>query len=47
MKVFSKNNNHNKSTPLLQSLRLNSTHKPPHKPKGITKITSYKNKLNQ
>lgn len=48
MKVFSKNNKHNKSTPLLHSL---TTHippkptKPPQKPKGITKVTSYKNKL--
>jgi hypothetical protein len=50
MKVFSKGSKNNKSTPLLHSL---TSHIPPKpakaglKPKGITKVTSYKNKLTQ
>lgn len=44
MKVFSKNHKNNKSTPLLP-LHLPNSLKPTAKPKGISKVTSYKNKL--
>lgn len=46
MKVFSKTHKNNKSTPLLP-LPLSGTLKPTPKPKGISKVTSYKNKLAQ
>ena len=46
MKVFSKTHKNNKSTPLLP-LPLAATLKPTPKPKGISKVTSYKNKLAQ
>lgn len=50
MKVFSKSSKHNKSTPLLHSLTAHivpKTTQPPARPKGITKVTSYKNKFAQ
>lgn len=47
MKVFSKANKNNKSTPLLQSLNCKAPAKPANKPRGIAKVTSYKNKLMQ
>ena len=47
MKVFSKSNKNNKSTPLLQHLAdINST-KHVVKPKGISKVTNYKTKILQ
>ena len=49
MKVFSKGtkSKHNKSTPLLQSVLNTSSMQPSAKPKGISKVTSYKNKLGE
>ena len=50
MKVFSKpsKNKNNKSTPLLHSVIHNtSSIQPTPKPKGISKVISFKNKLAQ
>jgi hypothetical protein len=47
MKVFSKSNKGNKSTPLLQQLTETNCSKLSGKPKGITKITTLKSKMLQ
>ena len=47
MKVFSKSNKNNKSTPLLPHFNELNTSKHINKPKGISKVTNYKSKLLQ
>jgi len=47
MKVFSKNNKNNKSTPLLPHLADPNSTKQALKPKGISKVTNYKTKILQ
>lgn len=44
MKVFSKNNKNNKSTPLLPQFTELNTSKQAVRPKGISKVTNLKNK---
>jgi hypothetical protein len=47
MKVFSKSNKNNKSTPLLPHLVDYNSTKQVVKPKGISKVTNYKSKIMQ